>query len=208
MSPNVVALLYLAAGVLFILALRGLSSPVSSRQGNMLGMAGMTIAVLTTLGQIGDPELRLHVDPDRAGPCRRRRHRRLHRAQHPHDVDAGAGGGVPLPRRPGRRVRGGGRALRAGGLRHRHARQHRRRQPGRDVARRRHRRHHLHRLGDRLRQAVGAHVGQADHPARAPPHQSRAVRADGLSHLPVLPVGRLGRGCSGPSRCARWPSAR
>jgi H+-translocating NAD(P) transhydrogenase subunit beta len=53
MSPNVVALLYLAAGVLFILALRGLSSPVSSRRGNLLGMLGMTIAVLTTLGQIG-----------------------------------------------------------------------------------------------------------------------------------------------------------
>src|SRR5262250_1699739 len=53
MSPNVAALLYLAAGVLFILALRGLSSPVSSRRGNMLGMAGMTIAILTTLGQIG-----------------------------------------------------------------------------------------------------------------------------------------------------------
>jgi len=53
MSPNVVALLYLAAGVLFILALRGLASPVSSRRGNMLGMAGMAIAILTTLGQIG-----------------------------------------------------------------------------------------------------------------------------------------------------------
>jgi proton-translocating NAD(P)+ transhydrogenase subunit beta len=53
MSSNVVALLYLAAGVLFILALRGLSSPVSSRRGNMLGMAGMTIAILTTFGQIG-----------------------------------------------------------------------------------------------------------------------------------------------------------
>jgi NAD(P) transhydrogenase subunit beta len=56
MSPNVVALLYLAAGVLFILALRGLSSPVSSRRGNMLGMAGMAIAILTTLGQIGGSE--------------------------------------------------------------------------------------------------------------------------------------------------------
>ena len=56
MSPNVVALLYLAAGVLFILALRGLSSPASSRQGNMLGMAGMAIAIATTLGQIGDPD--------------------------------------------------------------------------------------------------------------------------------------------------------
>ena len=50
MSANVAALLYLAAGVLFILALRGLSSPASSRQGNMFGMIGMTIAVLTTLG--------------------------------------------------------------------------------------------------------------------------------------------------------------
>jgi NAD(P) transhydrogenase subunit beta len=50
MSANVVALLYLVSGVLFILALRGLSSPVTSRQGNMFGMIGMTIAILTTLG--------------------------------------------------------------------------------------------------------------------------------------------------------------
>jgi H+-translocating NAD(P) transhydrogenase subunit beta len=50
MTANLAALLYLASGVLFILALRGLSSPASSRQGNMLGMIGMGIAVLTTLG--------------------------------------------------------------------------------------------------------------------------------------------------------------
>ncbi|MBS0248220.1 MAG: NAD(P)(+) transhydrogenase (Re/Si-specific) subunit beta [Proteobacteria bacterium] len=50
MSANLVAVLYLVAGVLFILALRGLSSPDSSRRGNLLGMIGMTIAVLTTLG--------------------------------------------------------------------------------------------------------------------------------------------------------------
>ena len=50
MSPNLVALLYLVAGVLFILALRGLSSPDSSRRGNLFGMIGMTIAVLITLG--------------------------------------------------------------------------------------------------------------------------------------------------------------
>jgi proton-translocating NAD(P)+ transhydrogenase subunit beta len=50
MSPNFVALLYLVAGVLFILALRGLSSPDSSQRGNLFGMIGMTIAVLTTLG--------------------------------------------------------------------------------------------------------------------------------------------------------------
>jgi len=41
--------LYLVAGILFILALRGLSSPASSRQGNPFGMIGMAIAVLTTL---------------------------------------------------------------------------------------------------------------------------------------------------------------
>jgi H+-translocating NAD(P) transhydrogenase subunit beta len=49
MSPNLVALLYLAAGVLFILALRGLSSPETSRRGNLFGMVGMAIAVATTL---------------------------------------------------------------------------------------------------------------------------------------------------------------
>src|SRR5471030_2817795 len=49
MSPNLVALLYLVAGVLFIQALRGLSSPDTSRRGNYLGMIGMIIAVLTTL---------------------------------------------------------------------------------------------------------------------------------------------------------------
>src|ERR1043166_4053883 len=49
MNPNVVALLYLASGVLFILALRGLSSPVTSRQGNLFGMTGMAIAMVTTL---------------------------------------------------------------------------------------------------------------------------------------------------------------
>ncbi len=49
MSDNLAALLYLVSGVLFILALRGLSSPASSRQGNRFGIAGMAIAVLTTL---------------------------------------------------------------------------------------------------------------------------------------------------------------
>jgi len=49
MTPNLVALLYLVAGVLFILALRGLSSPETSRQGNTYGMAGMAIAIVTTL---------------------------------------------------------------------------------------------------------------------------------------------------------------
>ena len=49
MNANLAAVLYLVAGVLFILSLRGLSSPASSRQGNFLGMIGMGIAVVTTL---------------------------------------------------------------------------------------------------------------------------------------------------------------
>src|SRR6266702_1252440 len=49
MSQDLVALLYLVSGVLFILALRGLSNPETSRQGNFLGMAGMAIAIVTTL---------------------------------------------------------------------------------------------------------------------------------------------------------------
>jgi NAD(P) transhydrogenase subunit beta len=49
MSANFAALLYLVAGVLFILSLRGLSSPSTSRQGNLFGMIGMGVAVVTTL---------------------------------------------------------------------------------------------------------------------------------------------------------------
>ena len=49
MNADIAALLYLVAGVLFIQALRGLSSPESSRRGNMLGIAGMVIAIGTTM---------------------------------------------------------------------------------------------------------------------------------------------------------------
>jgi len=49
MSANVTALFYLVAGVLFIMALRGLSNPETSRRGNLLGMIGMAIAIATTL---------------------------------------------------------------------------------------------------------------------------------------------------------------
>jgi NAD(P) transhydrogenase subunit beta len=50
MSANAVALSYLVASVCFILALKGLSHPETARRGNFFGIAGMTIAVLTTLG--------------------------------------------------------------------------------------------------------------------------------------------------------------
>jgi H+-translocating NAD(P) transhydrogenase subunit beta len=48
-NPDLAAVLYLVAGVLFILALRGLSNPASSRRGNLFGMVGMAIAIVTTL---------------------------------------------------------------------------------------------------------------------------------------------------------------
>ncbi len=49
MTSNLSAILYLISAVCFILALKGLSSPASARSGNMFGIAGMTIAVVTTL---------------------------------------------------------------------------------------------------------------------------------------------------------------
>src|SRR6201997_2229568 len=50
MSANLAALCYLVAAALFILALRGLSNPETSRRGNLFGMTGMAIAIATTLG--------------------------------------------------------------------------------------------------------------------------------------------------------------
>ena len=49
MTANLAALSYLVAAVLFILALRGLSNPETSRQGNLFGMLGMAIAIGVTL---------------------------------------------------------------------------------------------------------------------------------------------------------------
>jgi len=48
MSPNLLAIFYLISGVLFILALRGLSSPETSRRGNLFGVLGMIIAITAT----------------------------------------------------------------------------------------------------------------------------------------------------------------
>ena len=49
LSINVVATLYLVSGIFFILSLRGLSSPETSRTGNIFGMTGMFIAITSTL---------------------------------------------------------------------------------------------------------------------------------------------------------------
>ncbi len=54
MSANLSAVFYLISGILFILALRGLSSPETSRQGNYFGIAGMIIAIVVTFLTVGN----------------------------------------------------------------------------------------------------------------------------------------------------------
>ena len=54
LSANLSAVFYLISGILFILALRGLSSPDTSRQGNYFGIAGMIIAIVVTFLSIGN----------------------------------------------------------------------------------------------------------------------------------------------------------
>jgi len=53
-SANLLAVFYLISGVLFILALRGLSSPETSRQGNLFGIIGMAIAISVTIVSVGN----------------------------------------------------------------------------------------------------------------------------------------------------------
>ena len=164
LSADLAALLYLAAGVLFVLALRGLSSPATSRQGNMFGMIGMAIAMLTTGS--GATLLRL-LDLDAAGLgiggfIGAKTAREIPMTMMPELVAAfhslvglaavfvAAGAlyapsafgilvDLPIPRGPqGCKPAGNG-------------------------AGRCDRRHHIYGLGHRFRQAVGPHVGQADH---------------------------------------------
>jgi NAD/NADP transhydrogenase beta subunit len=52
MTANQLTLWYLIASICFILALKGLSHPETARRGNYFGMAGMTIAVLTTIAVV------------------------------------------------------------------------------------------------------------------------------------------------------------
>ena len=79
MNANLAALLYLVAGVLFILALRGLSSPASSRRGNMLGMIGMAIAVADH-ARLASAGRRRRLGAGGRRHRARRRHRRGDRA--------------------------------------------------------------------------------------------------------------------------------
>ena len=53
-SSNILAIFYLISGVLFILALRGLSSPETSRKGNLFGIIGMALAIIVTIISVGN----------------------------------------------------------------------------------------------------------------------------------------------------------
>ena len=185
MSANLAALLYLVAGVLFILALRGLSSPATSRRGNRLGMIGMAIAI------VDDAALPAAVGSSAwifvvARYRHRRRHRRVARPHVADDGHAATRRRLPLAGRPRRGLRRRRRALCAASLRHRHAGRRFTRQSliemsigvaiGAD---------HLHRLGDRLREARRAHDRRAD-PAAAAPCDQHCVLAVLLVVLVVL----------------------
>ncbi len=195
-----VLLAYLVAGVCFILALRGLSSPESSRRGNRTRHAR-------------------HGDRGRHDRLPRTRSRRsaakslgamlvgggdrpCHCAQDPDDGDAAAGRGVPQPGRHGGGAGRCGGLSQSRGVRDRgpdHAdrqpvdHQHFPGQPDRDGAGRRHRRHHLLRVGDRVPQIERQHVGQADPAAAAacdqPRHAGRNPRPDRLLHPGPVAVG-------------------
>ena len=152
MNQDLTALAYLVAAICFIMALRGLSSPESSRGGNRFGIAGMVIAIATTLAQPGVVELsasssRASSSAAAIGTFIALRIKmtalpQLVAAFHslvglaavcvaaaaffaPQEFGIGEPGAIA------------------------------RRQPDRDGAGRRHRRHHLHRLDRRLRQAAG-----------------------------------------------------
>ena len=60
LSVNLIAILYLISGIFFILALRGLSSPETSRTGNIFGMTGMTVAIVSTLFSVSSIEILLN----------------------------------------------------------------------------------------------------------------------------------------------------
>jgi NAD(P) transhydrogenase subunit beta len=117
MSENFAAFAYLVSGVLFIMALRGLSHPTTSRQGNLYGMVGMAIAIVTTL-LLAQPSFGGFV-LIMAGLAIGGGAGAYIAAQDRDDLDAAAGRRLSQPGRPCRCAGGGGGALFAACLRYR-----------------------------------------------------------------------------------------
>ena len=173
MNANLAALLYLVSGILFILALRGLSSPATSRQGNRFGMIGMAIAVLTTLAlsppSSGLAWLLVILGVAIGGGIGAWRARTIQMTAMPQLVamfHSLVGLAAVLV------AAGALYAPQAFGIAEGDA--HPSRQHHRNVARPGDRRDHLHRLDHRLPEARRPHVGHADPAAAAPCDQHRA----------------------------------
>ena len=195
MSASLTSLAYLVAAVLFILALRGLSSPVTSRQGNRFGMIGMTIAVVATLlqhGMSGWGYLLILLGILIGGGIGIVVALRIQMTALPQLVAAFhslvglaavfvAAAALNAPEAFNIGVPG----------------DDPHREPGRDVAGPGDRRHHLLRQPDRVRQAAGADEGRADHlrgPALAEPGAGDPAAAAGHR---VRDVAAAARCCSG-----------
>src|SRR3954465_546680 len=164
MNANLAAVLYLVAGVLFILSLRGLSSPASSRQGNFFGMIGMAIAIATTIASHPPADglawLLVILGVAIGGGIGAVIARRVPMTSMPelvaafHSLVGMAAVLVPAGSVYPPAAFDPGRVLWRGGLGHRQARPDPRRQPDRNVSRRRHRRADFYGLGDRVPETV------------------------------------------------------
>ena len=190
-TPAWVLIAYLIAGICFILALRGLSSPASSQRGNRLGMIGMAIAVATTLA-IHDVASTLEIAIAIAigGAIGLVTARRIQMTAMPQLVAA-----FHSPRRHGRGAGRRGGVSQPPSVRHSGRWRHLPGEPGRARAGRRDRCDYLLRIGDRFPQAQRQHERLAD-PATAAPcaqprHAGRDPRADRLLHAGPVAVGVL-----------------
>ena len=197
MIADLAALAYLVSGVLFILALRGLSSPETSRRGkrhgnDRYGPGGGGDAVP------GGCSRSPHLGHDHRRGRHRRHYRRHHRPAHTHDRHAAAGGGIPQPGGHGGGAGGSFGAVHAGGLRHRHRRQHQGVESRRDGPGRGHRRRHLHGFRGGFHQAAGIGVRRARGVSRAASVERAAGNHSRRAHRVAvrhrIPHGLLGAG--------------
>ena len=200
MPETLVTVAYLAAGILFILSLGGLSAQESARRGNLFGMLGMAIAgrCVTAFGpRVDSYTVLLGALVDR------RRDRRGAGGARRDDRDAAAGRDAPQLRRRWPRCWSASattldHANALDGVEATHPR-------SRDLRRRVRRRGHVHRLGRRVRQAAGPDRQQAAAAARPPPAEPdrRCWRAcaSAIQFVSHGDYGRAAVAAASSSRC-------